>query len=197
MAHQQRERRTGGRLWMKGEWKPGQQEETEVADAQASEALIGHSGLFLTLPGLLTVKPPVRTQLRKSPVGTQHLLWASKLCWGAELRSHLPKAVTAVASGSPSFLKAEWVDMTGGWAGKRVRILAYEASPWPTVPWMSSHPCFPGSMAPERAEKEPCLLSAGPCHVCNYHCWTSKGGRGGRKHWRRKLTTAVAQNRKG
>lgn len=55
-------------------------EETEVADAQASETLIGHSGLFFTLPGLLTVKPPVRTQFRKSPVGTQHLLWASKLC---------------------------------------------------------------------------------------------------------------------
>lgn len=65
---------------MKGTRKPGHREKTEGADVQASEMLTGHSGLFFTLPGLLTVKPPVYAQLRKSPVGSLHLPWASKLC---------------------------------------------------------------------------------------------------------------------
>lgn len=99
---------------MKGKRKPERQEKRGVADTQASDILTITMVSFFTLPGLLSMKPPVR---QTDPVGTLHQLWASKLMLRSWLRPHLPKAMATVASGPPRSLQDEGVNLTVGGLG--------------------------------------------------------------------------------
>lgn len=68
----------------------------------------------------------------------------------------------------PSKSPARWMSghgFCGDWAGKPVRISAYEAGPCPKVPLTGSHSRFPDHMLREWANKEPSLLSAGECRL--------------------------------